>query len=61
MLVLDKGFQKTVRLYQAVIARSVEPRQILGVLLEGSNPPPYFFVKEIFLIIIIALGRLFLL
>ena len=28
--------------------------------MEGSNPTPYFFVKEIFLNIIIALRRLFI-
>ena len=28
--------------------------------MEGSNPTPYFFVKEIFLNIIIALGKLFI-
>ena len=64
-LVPDKGFQKAVRLYQAVTARSVEPRQILissnneTLKIEGSNPTPHFFVKEIFLNIIIALRRLF--
>ena len=56
-LIPDKGFQNTEILYQAVIAQSVEPRQIFVSISinerfktgEGSNPTRLiFFVKEIF-------------
>ena len=63
-LIPDKGFQNTEILYQAVIAQSVEPRQIFVSISinerfktgEGSNPTrfDFFFMKEIFLNIIIA-------
>ena len=63
-LIPDKGFQNTVILYQAVIAQSVEPRQIFVSISinerfktgESSNPTRliFFFVKEISLNIIIA-------
>ena len=63
-LIPDKGFQNTDKLYQAVIAQSVEPRQIFVSISinerfktgEGSTPTRliFFFMKEIFLSIIIA-------
>ena len=55
----DKGFQNTEMLYQAVIAQSVEPRQIfvsISINERGfeSHTIDFFFKKEIFLNIIIA-------
>ena len=55
MFIPDKGFQNKARLYQAVIAPSVEPSHIfVSINGEGSNPTRLlFFVKEIFFLNII--------